>query len=60
MIVSEYLKGHVGRRRETVERVHGGWEVGETNVGERLIDLAVAFDLAIVKKANHLVTYSSG
>ena len=31
-----------------LERVYGGWGVGETNAGERLIDFAVAFDLTIV------------
>ena len=46
--------------------MHGGWGVGERNKGgERVIDFAVAFDLALIntffeKKMNRLITYSSG
>ena len=66
VIVCGDFNGHVGRRREAIETVHGGWGVGETNAeGEQLIYFAVAFDLTIMntfyeKKANHSVTCSSG
>ena len=49
-----------------MERIHGGWGVGEKNEeGERVTDFAMAFDLSIVntffeKRPTHLVTYKSG
>ncbi|XP_068229599.1 craniofacial development protein 2-like [Palaemon carinicauda] len=59
------LNGHLGITKEGIERVHGGWGVGKRNdEGERVIDFAVAFDLAMInsffgKKINRLITYSS-
>ncbi|VDL71392.1 unnamed protein product [Nippostrongylus brasiliensis] len=42
------LDGHVGTDRRGVERVHGGRGVGPKNGdGERILDLAVAHDLAV-------------
>ena len=66
VIVGGGLNGHVGISREAIERIHGGWGVGEKNEeGERVTDFAIAFDLSIVntffeKRPNHLVTYKSG
>ena len=60
------LNGHVGRERAVIERVHGGWGMGEMNEeGERIIDFALAFDLAICntffqKRHDHYVTFRSG
>ena len=51
---------------EVIERIHGGWGVGEKNEeGERITDFAMAFHLSIVntffeKRPTHLVTYKSG
>ena len=66
VIVGGYLNGHVGISREAIERIHGGWGVGEKNKeGERVTYFAMAFDLSIAntffeKRPNHLVTYKSG
>ncbi|VDL70637.1 unnamed protein product [Nippostrongylus brasiliensis] len=60
------LNGHVGTDRRGVERVHGGRGVGSKNGdGERILDLAVAHDLAIcstffAKRESQKMTYSSG
>ena len=60
MIVGGDLNGHVGISREAIERIHGGWGVGEKDEeGERVTDFAMAFDLSIVntffeKRPNHL------
>ncbi|XP_066946150.1 craniofacial development protein 2-like [Macrobrachium rosenbergii] len=65
-IIAGDMNVHVGRTREGIERVHGGWGVGERNDdGERVLDCAVSFGLAIVKtwfekKENHYITYKSG
>ena len=48
MIVGGDLNGHVGVSRGAIERIHGGWGVGEKNEeGERVTDVAMAFDLSI-------------
>ena len=66
VIVGGDLNGHVGISREAIERIHGGWGVGEKNgERERVTDFAMAFDLSIVntffeKIPNHIVTYKSG
>ncbi len=66
VIVGADFNGHVGREREVIERVHGGWGVGERNEeGERVIDFALSFDLAICntffkKDDSQYVTYKSG
>ncbi|XP_068245354.1 craniofacial development protein 2-like [Palaemon carinicauda] len=66
VIIGGDLNGHLGISREEIKRVHEGWGMGERNDGgERVIDFAVAFDLAIIntffeKKINRLITYSSG
>ena len=45
MIVGGDLNGHVGISKEAIERIHGGWGVGEKNEeGERVRDFAMAFD----------------
>ncbi|VDL75422.1 unnamed protein product [Nippostrongylus brasiliensis] len=59
------LNGHVGTGRRGLERVHGGRGVGAKNEdGERILDLAVAHDLAIcstffAKKESQKMTYCS-
>ena len=66
VIVGGDLNGHGGISREAIERIHGGWGVGEKNEeGERVTDFAMAFDLSIgntffEKRSNYLVTYKSG
>ncbi|XP_068240031.1 uncharacterized protein [Palaemon carinicauda] len=56
----------MGLSREGIERGYGGCGVGVRNYGgERVIDLAVAFDLAMIniffeKKINKLMIYNSG
>ena len=43
MIVGGDLNGHVGISREAIERIHGGWRVGEKDEeGERVTDFAMA------------------
>ena len=59
------LNGHVGRERGVLERIHGGWGVGERNEeGEKILDFALSFDLAICntffQKNSQYVTYKSG
>ncbi|XP_066941395.1 uncharacterized protein [Macrobrachium rosenbergii] len=66
LIIGSDMNEYVGRTREGIERVHGGWGVGERNdERERVADFAVSFDLAIVitwfeKKENQYITYTSG
>ena len=66
LIMGGDLNGHVGSNREGIDRVHGGWGIGERNAeGERVIDCAVSFDLAIVntwyrKDHSKYITYKSG
>ena len=49
VIVGGDLNGHIGRSREAIERIHGGWGIGDTNdEGEKIVDTAMALDLAIV------------
>ena len=46
VILSGDLNGHVGRKRDGVERIHGGCGIGEKNAeGERVMGYAMAFDL---------------
>ena len=66
VIVGGYLNGHIGRSRDGIERIHGGWGMRDRNdEGEKIMDTAMAFDLAIdntffEKKVNQFVTYNSG
>ena len=66
VIVGGDLNGHIGRSRVGIERIHGGWGMRDRNdEGEKIVDTAMAFDLAIVntffeKKVNQFVTYNSG
>ncbi|XGW03141.1 hypothetical protein V3C99_014828 [Haemonchus contortus] len=60
------MNGHVGSERRALERVHGGRGIGVRNEeGERVLDLAMAHDLAVcstffAKRRSQKVTYSSG
>ncbi|XGW22799.1 hypothetical protein V3C99_005206, partial [Haemonchus contortus] len=60
------MNGHVGSERRGLERVHGGRGIGVRNEeGERVLDLAMAHDLAVcstffAKRRSQKVTYSSG
>ena len=48
VIVGRYLNGHIGRSRDGIERIHGGWGMrGRNGEGEKIVDTAMAFDLAI-------------
>ena len=66
VIVGVDLNGHIGRSRDGIERIHGGWGMRDGNdEGENIVDTAMAFDLAIVntffeKKVNQFVTYNCG
>ena len=67
VIVGGDLNGYIGRRsRDGIERIHGGWGMRDMNdEGEKIVDTAIAFDLAIVntffeKKVNQFVMYNSG
>ena len=66
LMIGGDLNGHVGRDNQSLERIHGGWAVGDRNLeGERIIDFCVAFDMAVVntffkKRMEQLVTYKSG
>ncbi len=49
VLVGADLDGHIGRDRDGVARVHGGWGVGEKNEGgERIMEFVTAFDLGII------------
>ncbi|VDO75398.1 unnamed protein product [Heligmosomoides polygyrus] len=60
------MNGHVGSGRRGVQRVHGGKGIGLINPdGERILDLAIAHDLAVcstffAKRESKKVTYASG
>ena len=66
LVIGGDMNGHVGRNKEGVERIHGGWGVGERNAeGERVVDCAMSFDLAVVntwfeKDHSQYTTYKSG
>ena len=66
VIVGGDLNGHIGRSRDGIERIHGGWGMRDRNdEGEKIVDPAMTFDLAIVntffeQKVNQFVTYNSG
>ena len=66
VIVGGDLNGRIGRSRDGIERIHGGWGMRDRNdEGENIVDTAMAFDLAIVntffeKKVDQFVTYNSG
>ncbi|XP_063878129.1 uncharacterized protein LOC135110104 [Scylla paramamosain] len=48
IILGGDLNGHVGRNKNAIERIHGGWGVGERNEeDENVVDFAVAFDRVI-------------
>lgn len=43
------MNGHVKRNKEGIERIHGGWGIGERNAeGERVMECAVSFSLAVI------------
>ena len=49
LVIGGDMNGHVGRNKEGIKRIHGGWGVGERNAeGERVVDCAMSFDLAVV------------
>ena len=49
VILGGDLNGHLEISRAGISRVHGRWGIGERNEGgERAIDFAVAFDLALI------------
>ena len=66
VIVGADLNGHIGTSSEGVERIHGGFGFGRANAeGQRVLDFAVSFDLAIAntffrKREEHYITYKSG
>ena len=62
VIVGGHLNGRLGGSRGGIERIHGGWGMRDRNdEGEKIVDTAMAFDLAIgntffEKKVNQFVT----
>ncbi|XP_068231960.1 uncharacterized protein [Palaemon carinicauda] len=66
LMIGGDLNGHVGINSQCLERIHGGWALGDVNQdGERVLDLTVAFDMAVIntffeKKPKYLTTYKSG
>ena len=66
LIIGGDLNGHIGSDNEIIDRIHGGQGLGERNAeGERILDFALSFDMAIVnsfftKKMEHQITYKSG
>ncbi|XP_068222845.1 uncharacterized protein [Palaemon carinicauda] len=47
LMIGGDLNGHVERNSQGLERIHGGWALGDRNQdGERVTDFAVAFDMA--------------
>ncbi|VDP19338.1 unnamed protein product [Heligmosomoides polygyrus] len=64
--IAEDMNGHVGSGRRGVERVRGGKGIDLINPdGERILDLAIAHDLAVcstffAKRESQKVTYASG
>ena len=64
LIIGGDLNGHIGCSQENISRVHGGHGMGEINEeGERIVDFALAFDMAITNTfftSGNYATYSSG
>ena len=64
LVLAGDFNGHVGQRNDGFERVHGGFGNGVmNNDGEKLIDFAVAGDLAILNTfycKRDYSTYASG
>ncbi|XP_042855926.1 craniofacial development protein 2-like [Penaeus japonicus] len=59
------FNGHTGVVNEAIERIHGRFGSGDLNTeGERVIDLVIAYDLAIlnslIKKPKYTTYESSG
>ncbi|XP_068242148.1 uncharacterized protein [Palaemon carinicauda] len=49
LMIGEDLNAHVGRNSQALEKIHGGWALGDRNkYGERVMDFAVAFDMAVI------------
>ena len=65
-VVGGDMNGHIGNGSDAITRIHGGNAYGDGNEdGERILDLALSFDLVIGntifrKKNEHLITYRSG
>ena len=65
-IVGGDMNGHIGNGHDAINRNHHGNAYGDGNEdGEKIIDLALSFDLVIgntifCKKHEHLSTYRSG
>ncbi|XP_068209255.1 craniofacial development protein 2-like [Palaemon carinicauda] len=66
LMIGGDLNGHVGRNSQWLERIHGGWALGDRNLdGERVMDFAVAFDMGVIntffeKQPKYFTTYKSG
>lgn len=63
-VVGGDFNGHIGQNNDGVRRIHGGKGMGERNTdGEKALDFAVAFDMAILNTfftKNSYRTYRSG
>ena len=64
IVVAGDFNGHIGSNNLAIERIHGGYGTGRiNNEGERLIDFAVACDMAILNSfycKKDYITYASG
>ncbi|XP_050524774.1 craniofacial development protein 2-like [Daktulosphaira vitifoliae] len=66
VVIGGDMNGHVGNEWKGNERVHGGYGFSENNeAGERILDFAVSYDLAVVstyfrKREEHYIIYKSG
>ena len=64
VVVAGDFNGHIGESNAGIERIHGGYGSGRQNCdGEKLVDFAVAGDLAILNSfycKKDYITYASG
>ena len=49
LLIGAELNDHIGRNNQGLERIRGGWALGNRNQdGERAMDFAVAFDMTVI------------
>ena len=63
--IGEDFNGHVGKKRDGYEMVHGGYGFGDRNEADvSILDFAVAYDLILANtyfknRDEHLITFKS-
>ena len=65
LLIGGNFNGHIGRRGDGYETIHGSFGYGENNRGVSVLDFAATYELQIVnsyfkKKEEHSVTFKSG